>query len=288
MTMTSKASARRERIKERLGGQLSVPTLPRRVARIRDLLADPDVSLREVGDEIALDPPLSACLLRTVNSAGYGLQTTVLSPRHAASVAGMRGMRNLMLRAPVLRPPIPLGTNGFDVRDLWRQGILTARLCVEAYDRIPAARADTEEDLYAHGLLHDVGQFAMFDGLGEDWAAVYRRATQERLPIEELELEAFGFAHHELGAMLLKRWSLGEEIVRTARFHHNEAGLAELEPRVGVLLLCSTVAELARTNHLEELHERVPSGTAKLLGLGREALEGFAKRATELLSSISI
>ena len=128
----------------------------------------------------------------------------------------------------------------------------------------------------------------MFEGLGEEWVAVYRRAAEERLPIEQLELETFGFAHHELGAMLVKRWSLGEEIVRTSRFHHNEGGLAELEPRVAVVFLCSTVAELVRRGHADELHDRIPSGTVKLLGLGREALEAFAARAAELHAGLSI
>lgn len=271
---------KRERIKEKLGGRLSVPSLPKLLERVEQAF-DADASLREIGRLIAHDPPLTARLLREVNSAAYGLSTAVIAPEHAASVMGQRGLRNLLRRAPVFKPPFPLGAHGFDLRDLWRHSIVTAEVCRHMGGALPAAHEHAAEDLHVYGLLHDLGMFVMFEALRDGFVEVRDRARDTRRLLSELEREAFGFNHAELGAMLLKRWALPEELVRAARFHHNEGDVAEVDPIAAIVCVADWASDRARRQGLVGSEPSPPAKILDSLGMDDASFEELVEYAGE-------
>lgn len=279
---------KRERIKEKLGGRLSVPSLPKFLERVQEQVFDADASLREIGQLIAQDPPLTARLLREVNSAVYGLSTAVIAPEHAVSVMGQRGLRNLLRRAPVFEAPIPLGAHGFDLRDLWRHSVVTAQVCRHIGNELPAAHEYAADDLYVYGLLHDIGQFVMFEGLRDTFMDVWEKARETRTPLTELERVAFGFTHAELGAMLLKRWALTDELVRSARFHHNERGLAEVDPIAAIVCVADWASDVAREQGLVGSDELPPKKALRLLELDRSSFDALVEYARECAEQMTL
>ena len=60
------------------------------------LIRDPDSSTEKLADVLATDPGLTANLLRTVNSAAFGLRSPIESVHHAVSMLG-RGRVESML-----------------------------------------------------------------------------------------------------------------------------------------------------------------------------------------------
>ena len=58
---------------------ITLPSLPATLARIVQLLNDPDSSLAEVGKAITGDPAIALKTLRLANSASYGLRERVTS-----------------------------------------------------------------------------------------------------------------------------------------------------------------------------------------------------------------
>ena len=268
-------------IEKHLGAQLSVPSLPKVVERIRDLLGGPEASMVEVGRAVAQDPPLTARLLRSVNSPHYGLAEPILSPEHAASVAGFRGLENLLLRAPVFSGPISLGLGRFDVRTLWRHSILTARVAAEL-TRVAAGANELEPaDMHVCGLLADIGHFVMFDRMGEDWVDVYERAEAEDVGIDVLEREVFGFTHNDLGAMMAKRWALPEAVVRATRFHDNENGLAELDVLPAIVLVADRIVHCIERGSWKSFQDRTPAACLERLDVEPTELEALGARAAE-------
>lgn len=264
-----------------LGARLTVPSLPKVIERIRDLLADPESGIVEVGRAVAQDPPLTARLLRMVNSAHYGLAEPILSPEHAASIAGFRGLKNLLVRAPVFSGPSSLGIGRFDVRTLWRHSILTGRVAGELAGIAPGAVGLQPSDLHVCGLLADIGHFVMFDRMGEAWAEVYERAEAEGAEICAFEREVFGFTHNDLGAMIAKRWTLPEEVVKATRFHDNENGVAEIDAVPAIVLVADRIVHCVQRGEWKTFEERTPAACLELLDVEPKELEALGERVAE-------
>ncbi|MFT4539678.1 MAG: HD-like signal output (HDOD) protein [Planctomycetota bacterium] len=284
-----------EAIQKRLGGKMNMPSLQRHAELARLLLKQEDVSLPEVAALVRQDPPLTARLLRGVNSAAYSLNEPVFEPTHAASVMGVRGLQNLIMRAPTFDEKRVLAETGYDITGLWETSSATAALCVWMHSNLQAARRFEENELEIHGLLCDIGRYAMFDGLGNDFAIACKKAVDESRSLESVERETFGFSHNDLGAMLVKRWSLPESFVKTTRFHHNDQRVAEADPLVSLIYVAGEIVE-HRIEKESDLHRKmgmridqlmrtVPHLIHERLELSTDfyeaALRYLTKRATE-------
>ena len=84
-------------------GQL--PTPPGVVVRLLELTKRPDASAREIADTVAMDPSLSAKILRFVNSPLAGLRRQVASVSQAVALMGVRGVKMMALSFAVLHRP---------------------------------------------------------------------------------------------------------------------------------------------------------------------------------------
>ena len=216
-----------------LADSIRIPTLPAAVERIRVMLAQPDVEMKDVVDAFLQDPPLSAKVLRIANSAHYGLQEKTTSVRKAVSVLGLRALSQIVLRAGVVTTFADIkGTAEFSIQDLWKHSILTAQIA-ECLAKHCLRRASdlASHDFYTCGLLHDLGKIVLFDNLGEHYLEAVRRAKGEPGQQEVEEHRLLGMSHSETGHMAAVMWQIPEPIPSIIRTHHralNGAGHGEL------------------------------------------------------------
>ncbi len=264
-------------VQQRLGGSIRLLSLPRTVLRLSNLIEADDLDMAAVLETVRYDPPLVAGLLRTVNGEQFDLSETVLQPKTALTVAGLKGIRNVFLRTQAFEPPV-----SSELRNLFTHSAVTARLCEELPQYIPAAIDHEPEDLFVYGLLHDIGQFAMFAGLGSSYGELWKIALNEGRPFDELEKELLGFSHDQLAAMICTRWGLPGPLVRIAHGHHNADKLAEIDTLSGLVFVANTVAESLLCDYGMELWDRVPERIRHLLGVEEAKLQELSVRAHEL------
>jgi len=69
-------------------------------------------------------------------------------------------------------------------------------------------------------LFQDIGIGAMFLARSEDYLSVRDEKTVSGRTLSEVEREVFSFDHQELGAALLKKWGLPENIYLPVQYHH--------------------------------------------------------------------
>lgn len=235
-------------LERRLGGTLSLPSLPSIVSRLTELCRDPDAGIRDVAALVACDPPLCARTLRIVNSAYIGLRMPVLSIEHATAVLGMDALQNLVVQASLgdLFQHLHHRPN-FDVRGLWKHSILTGRI---AHQLSPRARAGIDEDeLEMAGLLHDIGKFVLLDLERDAYVDLVKRADVEQRNVSELEREVLGYDHTEVGAVLAQRWGLPESVERCIALHHRMDDIAALrEPGVAAMIFSDRLARAVQEN----------------------------------------
>ena len=77
------------------------------------------------------------------------------------------------------------------------------------------------EDAFLGGLLHDIGQAALFNADKQGYQQLVDTAASTPSSLVELELAQFGVEHRHLGVSILHKWFFPDIYVDIAREHEN-------------------------------------------------------------------
>ena len=176
---------------------------------------------------------LAAAVLKTVNSAMYGLRgrvqsvqqaITFLGSREVASVTFEMGLRAVFPHAPELEP-------------VWERprvrGLLMGRIAGELGVDAWAA--------HSAGLFEECGKAVMFRHATDRYTPLLAEAkSDEELLV--LEHAAFGVSHDTLGAALCESWGLAPPAVDSVRYHVIVNGTLELPMQLPTSGMCAISA----------------------------------------------
>jgi len=195
---------------------ITLPSLPRTVAHIMRLVSDPQCSLSAVAHAISGDPPLTIKTLRLINAAYYGLRQKVSTIEHAVVLLGIKVIKNLAFTATV-----------FDIMKgsadaLFRHSIavgLAMRTLAEA--DIRKVTAQSSEEAFVCGLLHDIGKVLINEFLPKESARVAQLCAKTHMPCYRAEREIIGIDHAQIGARLTEKWKLPDLLTGAVAGHHD-------------------------------------------------------------------
>ncbi len=205
----------RDAIKELKPADL--PSPPQAAARIVQACSDPDVSAQALARIVASDPTLTAELLRTVNSALFGLSGEVSSSAHAVAVLGNRALRNIALCFAVRDSVAPDAIEGFETLEYWEDALRRAA----GAKLLAKAVGFDQDEAFTIGLLQDFGMLAMIYAmphLAGHWPALRIALPHER---RRLEQQHFGITHDKVGLMLARTWALPAALAMPMACHHS-------------------------------------------------------------------
>jgi len=226
--------------------KFDLPALPQTLVRLAALLRQEDTSLNEVSALIESDMSFAAAVMKAVNAPLYGLQGRVRSVQEAVTYLGVREISALAyesgLRAAF--PQVPA------LHAVWERarvrGLLMGRL----------AQALSMEAWGAHtaGLFEECGKAVLYRHAPEVYAPMLAQATGD-VALIDLERQAFGIGHDEVGARLCEAWGLAPAAVASVR-HHVDIHTTLRLPRVSHRYICvlSALADTI-TNAPERLEE---------------------------------
>lgn len=211
---------------------ITLPSQPTTLARVTELMADPDCSLGEVGRVVSADPAISFKALRLVNSAHYGLPNTVVSIEHAVMLLGLKVIRNLVLSATVFET-FAHGAEGL------LQHCIASGICMRVMTESLKWKVHGEsDDAFVYGLLHDVGKIIFSEYLPEETVEADRVSREKGLPSHLAEREVIGCDHAELGGRLAESWKLPARLGAAIVGHHHMDECPDIEARPVAALLC--------------------------------------------------
>lgn len=269
-------------IQQLIRSNLSIPTLPEVVLRIRQVMDDPDAGTAEIGAMVAEDAPLAAKVLRIANSAYYGLSGECVSTEHASTVLGLRILKNIVTQAAVIQCFDHLeDSEDFKIKDLWEHASFTGHLSARLAERARTIGILTPSELYVCGLLHDVGKVVLLDGLGSQYLALFARARNEGTPLYKLEKEELGFAHTDVGAVVAKRWDLPDQVARAIQHHHGPRRMVAADPIVSIVAHANLLAHRIQSETEVEPESIFDDPTQDLLGLTRSDILEVVEWGTE-------
>lgn len=215
-------------------GDRDLPTFPAVAQDALGKIRKSDTSATDIGRTLAQDPALSLAVLKTVNSAAYGVPKKVESVAQAAGLLGLASVESIVLSVAVARSIPSVSTDGFDASAFWEVASWRAAAARALAKELHSARADQS---YTGGLLQDMAIPLLADALGTKYTEVLQRSLQPGEDLATLEREAFGWDHAECASWLCADWAIPEFIAACIAGHHG-AKIDGLELPSEVSLVC--------------------------------------------------
>lgn len=208
-----------ESIKKIVSQIESLPSIPSIYTEIITEMESSDPSIQRIGAIIAKDVSMTAKILQIVNSAFFGLFRKISSPQEAVMMLGTDTVKALVLSVKIFSEFSQKNFAWFNIN-----GLFNHSLWVSMYAKTIIKNENlSESTLYFSmmaGLLHDLGKLI----LATNYKKMYQQIIAETQGSDQnqwdLEYEAFGTSHAEIGAYLMGLWRLERPIIEAIAFHH--------------------------------------------------------------------
>jgi putative nucleotidyltransferase with HDIG domain len=252
-----------------------LPMVPETARKLITLLNQPETHREQLIQTLRCDNVLTAKLLRVCNSAEAGMNAPVASMDQAVLLLGDAAIFRVVC-AISFGGALGFAVPGYAVEanGLWGHS-LSAALGAEYLTGLEAYRQFQPPVAFTGGLLHDIGKVVLNQILTPKSRSEIRALmSQDGVSRVEAEKTVLGANHAEVGACLLRNWSLPEFIVEAVAHHHAPIvqPVAQLS---AVVYLANCAAHLVGPSpggsDVFALH---PSpGVAELLGMNQEKIE---------------
>lgn len=193
---------------------IDLPACPNTLVKLSLLMADESCSTDQLAALIETDMALASAVVRTVNSALFGLLKRVETVHEGIRYLGMAQVAGLTYEIGLRGafPPSPL------LQTIWdRAGIRGL-----AMGRI--ARQLDVDPWQAHtaGLFAESGRAVLYAYDRQRYAALEaEQSDSDESLLCAAEIEAFGVSHSALGAALCQSWGLSREVSDSVRARPN-------------------------------------------------------------------
>ena len=193
-----------------------IPTFPKNVIELQRLCANPESSIMEISDKIAVDPALSSDVLKLSNSAGFISGKRIETIPEAVKIIGLKNL-NAILLATSARSILDKRYSRFE--QIWAH-------CnkVAFYARGIALKyrlSKIVENAFLGGLLHDLGKIIMLStdlGTTNKIADIVKdRKIRTSTVMEEISV---GISHASIGRLTAEKWGFPDYLVESIHNHH--------------------------------------------------------------------
>lgn len=238
-----------------------LPNIPKVVQELIETFNQEEVNMDEIAEKIAMDPVLTAKVLRLANSAHYGVSKTVSTTHDASVLLGLATLRTLVLASGItgsMQTP-----DGFDRKLFWRNNFAVAAIAkwMAKYTKI------NPETAFTAGMLHSIGELLILLLLPSE-AKKIDAAVAAGGRLHQVEKSMLGFDYADVGAELAGRWKFPEEIIEGIRSHTGPMDSDVFSPLAGLIYMAVYVHDC----HMEgtsddDILERFPTNVARAVGM---------------------
>ncbi len=210
-----------KRIKRVQAAIARMPSLSTTVVKVLETCNEPRASANDLQKVISLDPVLTGRVLKLVNSAYFALGKSITSLTRAIIMLGVNTVKNLALSYAILKNMKGSGSfQAFTADDFWLHCLgvgVVAKSLAAIQKRLPGE----QEEYFVAGLLHDLGKLPLNKQFSREYYQVCQSAPGQGEPFILSENRLLGIDHCKVGAMIARKWQLGESMIETLSCHHN-------------------------------------------------------------------
>ena len=196
-----------------------VPSFPNTVLGLLSKLRDPDVSVNELAHDLEVDPGLHVRVLKTVNSAAFGLSHKVSNITHAVNLLG-RGRLEALVLSVATKDTLSGNNNApwLNMKLFWataaRRAAIARGLAAELHPQL-------QSDVFTVGLLEDMGVPILANREGDRYRDLYLNwQDDESIDLIAEEKLHCGIDHATLGAQVAQEWGFPDALCDAIGRHH--------------------------------------------------------------------
>lgn len=186
--------------------------------QIIELVDSPSASMQDIANIIQYDPAVTANLLRTCNSAFFGLANPVESVKDAVAILGIDQVVELAL-LNASSQTLNKSWKGYGLHEgaMWKHSVSSALIAKDIAIKISP---ENRHSIFTAALLKDIGKTVLdkFIQISSDKIQVL--IDQNGYSFIEAEKKIIGTDHAEIGAMIAKIWKFSPKMVKIIRHHH--------------------------------------------------------------------
>ena len=193
-------------------------TLPEICLKIQDLIYDPSSSAEDIAKLIAIDPSLSARLLKIANSSFYNFPSQIDSLGRAINLIGTEDLFNLALATSTPSTFSKLNNNkDIDMGTYWRHSVMSGLIGRGLAQEINLRHS---ESLFLAGLFHNLGQLVVLEQMPESFIKIEELKNACLAPWE-IEKDVLGYTYGEVSTELLRCWKMPSNIIELVKTQHD-------------------------------------------------------------------
>lgn len=248
-----------------------LPPVPETVSKLEDDMSNPASSAASMANIIERDTPLTADLLKLVNSSFLYVKNEVTSVAQVVALLGRRRVKDYSIAVSLRRSfEIDLSPYGLDPDDFMLLATKRAMLAVEIADKFygPAFK----EKIFLPALLQDIGRILIAKRILQDEKTeIFLRIAKDQ-GFRNAEKMFVGYVTEEVSSRMLHRWGISGYI--PAVIYHSyriPAAESEILPYAASLRLAEVgtglMLGLTMEKNIVEEAEGLKIDSGKLLGL---------------------
>lgn len=192
--------------------------IPAVVTSLLGIVDDPNASMKDITNIIRYDPAITADVLRTANSAYFGLKHPAETIQEAATRIGTDRLVDLVMLK--ISAQITKGVQkGYDLHEgaLWKYSVSSALIAKQVADQL---NLPNKNSIFTTSLLKDMGKTVLDKFVQDAFEKIYNLVINENFSFMEAEKQIIGVDHAELGGMIAKMWKFSPKMVGIIRNHH--------------------------------------------------------------------
>ncbi len=216
----------------------SLKPIPAVANQLLAVVDNPDSSMEDISNVIQYDPAITASVLKTCNSAFFGLKNPAESIKDAVNILGTDQIVELvLLKSGAAALSGRQKGYGLEGGDMWKYSVSSAVIAKQIAAKLSLKNKNT---IFTSALVKDIGKIILEKYVTESTPKIQDLVKNKNFSFREAEKKILGIDHAELGAMIAKMWKFSPRMVKIIKNHHlpDETMIKDKEVAVVYLADC--------------------------------------------------
>ncbi len=205
-------------IQELLKEIKNLKPIPAVANQLLAVVDNPDSSMEDIANVIQYDPVMTANVLKTCNSAYFGLKNPAESIKDAVNMLGTAQIVELVLVKSGAES-LSGKQNGYGLEggDMWKYSVSSAMIAKQVAIKLSLKNTST---IFTSALIKDIGKTVLEKHVSRSSEKIQDLVQNKNFSFRAAEKKILGIDHAELGAMIAKMWKFSPRMVKIIRHHH--------------------------------------------------------------------
>ncbi len=230
---------------------------------------NPDSSMEDIANVIQYDPAITASVLKTCNSAFFGLKNPAESIKDAVNMLGTDQVIELvLLKSGAQALSGKQKGYGLEKGAMWRYSVSSAVIAKQVAVKFSLKNKNT---IFTAALVKDIGKTILENHVSDASGKINDLVENKEFSFREAEKKVLGIDHTELGALIAKMWKFSPRMIKIIRNHHLADGKMITDKEVATVYLADCICMMMGQGvGSDGLSYRFKSEAMKELGLSAD------------------